>query len=157
VKSEKIKKISFLLLLIAAIFIWARNLDIFRSQPAYFQLKKAPQKKAAGIVSKIDKIEYQKPPINPFSINEFKAISGGGQKEKEVAPAMPERLSGRYIIDGLVPLTARPQAILRELSGGNRLISVDDSISGWKVISIDGRQAVLSSGRYRDTLRLPSK
>ncbi|SYZ73741.1 hypothetical protein TRIP_C60011 [Candidatus Zixiibacteriota bacterium] len=157
-KPEKIKRLAFLLLLAIALFIWIRNFNFLGQNENYFKILETTTKKTHPGTANMRRLDYKKPLFNPFIKPDPVASSNTlARNSRQGAPIVPERLSPKYVLDGVVPGTGHPQAVIRILSGGTRLISVKDTIGVWKVVSIDPNRVIFATGKYRDTLRLPGK
>lgn len=155
-KSDKIKWILLAVLIIVAAAIWINNLNLFKSESEYFQVRKGSTSEKISEKTQAPDIDYKKPKLNPFvkpkpaeTAIETPA-KGKPQPEKPVAPP---KVSDRYHLDGIVIESENPQGILKGLDGSNILITVNDTLDSWQVIKITDELIVLSHDKYRDTLR----
>jgi len=156
--SDRNKKIFFVILLLVAVAIWAHNLGVLSDDETFY----SPQNRT--IATKTAKaadhpdVPYMEPRINPFK------GFGSDSPQKSAVPPLPAQHEGRskipqevssiYIFDGFVIGSPSSQAILRNASGQNIIITAGDSLTGWEVRKIGSDCIVFSSGDFRDTLRL---
>jgi len=157
-KSNRTKKFILLALLAVLIIIWIKNLSVFENPTAYNLVKTSKVNKISKAVNQIGMIEYKEPKFNPFSIPEIaEPRKETVQNIKNNASSEIAKISGRYRIDGIVTEKDRPQAILRKGDQSCILVSIGDSLDGWRVDKILDEKIIFSYGRGRDTLHLKIK
>ncbi|MEP0827189.1 MAG: hypothetical protein HRF51_01590 [bacterium] len=154
-KSEAVKRGILIVLIALAAYIWGKNLDIFDSEPEYFRLTEEKKKLSEAESVRVDSLPYRRPAVNPFYDAAQRAEPGKPAQATPKSQKPPEkRFSDIYSLEGVVSGTNRPQAILRIEAGGRILVSVDDTISGWKVLKISPTLVIAAKGKSKDTLKL---
>jgi len=153
--SDRIKKIALVVLVLIAIIIWIKNLNLFEKEANYYQLRESSAKVESPRKKETADVEYNKPKLNPFVLPQPRKTEEKDQRNQKTVKS-PEivRISEKYQIDGLVEESENPQAVLRATKGAPLLVSVGDSLEGWQVKTITGDFIIFLQGKIRDTLFL---
>lgn len=155
-KSDKIKWILLSVLIVVAAAIWINNLNLFKGESEYFQVRKGPASEKKSEKTEAADIDYKEPKLNPFvrpKPDESGKEAQSKIKHQPEKPAAPPMISGRYLLDGIVMESENPQAVLNRPDGSSILITIDDTLDSWQIIKITDEMIVFSHDKYRDTLR----
>ena len=153
--SKRLKKVILGILTLVLIFVWWDNLKMFA--PSGSHPSSAPSD-TANVVTEVyadHQLGYKPPRINPFyhqSVDQQKQRSTPKSpvQEPAVRPATP---SGTALL-GILRRGSASQAVIRGPDGRSTVLSLDDSLAGWKLTIVAENYVVFRHLEFQDTIWL---
>lgn len=155
-KSQRIKWILFVILLVVLIYIWWGNIKLFMSSsasPAYEE--SVVEARSTANTQMVVQLTYSEPRTNPFKrYNVASAQSPPPSRQAKPATLQVPPPSSQFRLVGAVAGDKQPQAVFQRPDESTIVLTLHDSLMAWQVVAISDTLVVLAHEKQRDTLIL---
>jgi hypothetical protein len=155
---KRIKQAALTMLLLVLAIVWWRNITLFQASDNS-QLRPESEVTMGTQESTTTKepypaLQYSPPKVNPFLKATLPARTNGSMPTAKVPTPQSPNLRDLAQLTGILERGKESQAVLRLSDGRSQVVSLQDTISGWILLSVAKEQAVFKQNKKLDTLRL---
>lgn len=162
--SKRLKKLLLAALIPVLVYIWWGNIALFLgSTGGEYYRPLAPRETATETIRtghvqsahlESARLEYREPLVNPFTSASIDDRRRDSTVVKRPRPEPSPLLGDSLRLRGVIPRGQSPQVIVADRSGATRIVSVGDTIIGWKLVEVGTDNATFKKDGRRETLRL---
>lgn len=155
-KSQRVKWILFVILLIVLIYIWWGNIKLFTSSsvpPAYENA--VVEARSTANTQMAGQLTYSEPRTNPFKRYNVASAQPppASRQPKPATPQVPPP-SSQFRLVGAVVGDKQPQAVFQSPDESTIVLTLHDTLLAWQVVAISDTLVVFAHEKQRDTLIL---